>query len=93
MQDDIFKQIIWDYDLSQDDFESIMQGDKKLGSLDQSWAISRILENVNYYIAKDLVTLPILQKNWSSIKPKLFKKSIKDGYEFVLQRYALSSTR
>lgn len=93
MQDNIYRQLIWDYTLSKEDFESILSGQKTLGSLDQSWAISRILENTDYYTAKDLVTLPLLQKNWSQVKNKLFKKSIKDGYEFVLQRHALSPTK
>lgn len=93
MQKNLYQQIIWDYDLSQKDFQAILDGNKKMGSLDQSWAIARVLEHVDYYAAKDLVSVSTLSRNWPSVKSKIFNQSIKDGYEFLLHRYALSSAR
>jgi len=40
-----------------------------------------------------MVSLDSIKNNWPEVKPKLFKKAIKDGYEFVLQRHTLSPTR
>lgn len=93
MQKNLYQQIIWDYDLSQKDFQSILDGTKKMGGLDQPWAIARILEHVDYYTAKNLVSLPTLSKSWPGVKSKIFNQSIKDGYEFLLHRYALSAAR
>jgi hypothetical protein len=86
-----YNNLVWDYDLPQDEFEAILRNEKTLGSLDQSWAMARILENLNYYDAMKLISMDSLKRNWISVKKKLFKNSIKEGYEFVLQRYAVST--
>lgn len=88
----MYCQLVWDYDLPQEEFEAILRGEKVLGNLDQSWAIARILENLNYYEAMKLISPDLLRKNWELVKSKLFKVSIKKGYEFVLQRYPVSIT-
>lgn len=67
-----------------------MRGKKVLGNLNQSWAIARVLENLNYYDAMRLVSLDLLRNNWSQVKNRLFNQTIKDGYEFLLQRYPVS---
>ena len=85
-----FKQLVWDYNLSMNDFKTILLGEKKIGSFDQDWAISRVLENLNYYDAMDLVPYEVLKNRWGQVKGKIFNKSIKDGYEFLLQRYPIS---
>lgn len=93
MKSDWYKQVVWDYNMPQSDFEDILQGKNTLGTLDQSWAIARVLENLHYYDALSLVPFASLSKNWDNVKSKIFIKGIKDGYEFVLQRHALPTTR
>lgn len=92
MKASLFKQLVWDYNLTQDEFEAILRGKKVLGNLNQSWAIVRVLENLNYYDAMSLVSLDLLRNNWNKIKGRLFNNSIKNGYEFLLQRYPVSIT-
>lgn len=92
MKSDLFKQLVWDYNLTQSEFEAILTGEKVLGNMDQNWAIVRVLENLNYYDAMNLVSLNTLRSNWKEIQPKLFNSSIKNGYEFLLQRYPVSIT-
>ena len=77
--------------MPQVEFEAILRGEKSLGSLDQSWAIARVLENLNYYEAMKVISLEPLKKHWTTIKRKLFKDSIIKGYEFVLQRHTVST--
>lgn len=74
MKASLYKQLVWDYQLSQSDFEQILAGENSLGKLDQSWAISRVLENLNYYDAMSLVSLDTLKQNWPAVEGKLFKK-------------------
>ena len=93
MTQDKYKQLVWDYNLSFDEFKTILSGEKKIGTFDQDWAISRVLENLNYYDAMDLIPYDILKSRWNYIKVKLFNKSIKSGYEFLLQRYPISIAR
>lgn len=84
-----YQQIMWDYNLPLVEFEAILRGQKAEGNLDQDWAIARVLENLNYYDAMELVPLNILESHWEIVKKKLFKDSIKRGYEFVLQRHSV----
>ena len=90
MNKSIYSQLVWDYDLPQEEFEAILCGEKILGNLDQNWAMARILGNLNYYDAMKLIPLDLLRKHWELVRSKLFKDSIKKGYEFVLQRYPVS---
>ncbi|MEK7495756.1 MAG: hypothetical protein AAB569_06400 [Patescibacteria group bacterium] len=92
MKSHIFKQLVWDYNLNQKEFEAILQGKKVLGNMNQSWAIARVLENLNYYDAMSLISLDTLRNNWNKVKGRLFNNSIKNGYEFLLQRYPVSIT-
>jgi len=92
MNSDVFRQLVWDYDMTQNEFESILAGQKSIGSMDQNWAIVRILENLNYYDAMNLVSIDVLRSNWDKIQSKMFKSSIKNGYEFLLQRHPVSIT-
>ena len=93
MQKDLFDRLVWDYQMTSDDFSAILSGTKSIGNLDQSWAIARVLEHTDYYTARSLVPLTTLSQHWSKIKPKLFNHTIRDGYEFVLHHHALSLTR
>ena len=68
MKSDLFKQLVWDYNLTQDEFEAILHGKKVLGNMNQSWAIVRVLENLNYYDAMNLISLDMLRNNWSKVK-------------------------
>ena len=90
MTQDTYRKLVWDYNLPRDDFEKILSGDKKVGTFDQDWAISRVLENLNYYDAMTLVSLAVLRERWGFVKGKLFNKTIINGYEFLLQRYPVS---
>ena len=92
MNSAMYQQLVWDYNLPLVEFEAILRGEKAEGSLDQDWAIARVLENLNYYDALDLIPLGLLEKHWGIVKKKLFKDSIKRGYEFVLQRHSVSVT-
>lgn len=86
-----FNQLVWDYRLTPAEFESILFGKTSRGTFTQSWAITRVLENLNYYDAISLVPPSLLQTKWSEIRPKLFQPAIIKGYEFLLHRYSLST--
>ncbi len=90
---DKFKQIVWDYNISPADFFEILNGKKEVGRFNRAWAVSRVLENVNYYDAISLVPLSFIEKHWEEVKKKMFHLDIIRGYEFVLQKHALSSAR
>ena len=79
--------------MTQQTFLKILRGKETKGWFTQDWAIARVVENLDYYSAVSLLGLDIWAKKWDKVKTKIFNKSIKHGYEYVLQRYTLSSTR
>lgn len=93
MTQDTYKKLVWDYDLSLDDFNKILTGEKKIGTFNQDWAISRVLENLNYYEAMKSIPYTALRERWGFVKGKLFNKTIINGYEFLLRRYPVSIAR
>jgi len=84
---------VWEYNLTPEEFEKILAGKKRLGWFNRPWAYARVLENLNYYQAKKIIDLNYLKENWNKIKQKLFKQDIKEGYEYLLQKKALSASR
>ena len=93
LHNDEYKKLMWDYTLSPDVFLHILLGEKTVGWFTQSWAIARVLENLDYYRALDLVELETLARKWDEVKNKIHNASIRRGYEFVLQRNAVSIAR
>lgn len=88
-----YKALVWDYNLSPQDFFAILHGEKKTKWPSRDWATIRVLENANYYDAINLIDLDYLAKNWQNLKPQIFKEDIQEGYEYLLRKRTLSSTR
>ncbi len=88
-----FRQLIWEYKMTAEEFFAILEGRKTKGWFTQDWAIARVLENVNYYDAKSLVPLDVLQRRWDTVRSKLFHPSLQKGYDLVLHQKALSAAK
>ena len=88
-----FRRLVWEYKIAPKEFFDILEGKKEKGWFTQDWAIARVLQNLNYYDARDLVPLSVLQNHWPVVKPKLFQESLRRNYEFVLHQYAVSTAR
>ena len=87
------KSALWgDYQLTGEEFNSILKGERSNGWLNQEWAVSRLLQHTNYYEVRSLLTLPEISKLWPKVKKTIKDKSLVQGYEFLLRRYALPAT-
>ena len=89
---DKYKQIVWDYILDSKTFFELLDGKVQKSWFDRNWATARDLENVNYYDAVNLVDIDYLKLNWSNIKRRIYNKAIKNGYDYILRKRALSIT-
>jgi hypothetical protein len=89
----IMKKIMWDYNITEDDFLDYLYGKKTDGWFNQEWALLKAIERLNYYEFIEIVPLELLQKYWKKIKPRIWREEIKDGIEFLLQRYSVSTAR
>lgn len=87
------KKVIWDYNISEEDFLHYLYGKKEDGWFNQDWALVRSIERLNYYELKNLVSTELLLKKWDLIKNRIWRKDIREGLEFALQRANISSSR
>lgn len=55
---------VWDYDISQEEFDDILAGRCKRGSLDRDWAAVRVIEWAPYEEMIKLIGFPQLVKEW-----------------------------
>jgi len=92
-QEDMFRILVWDYNMTPQEFFLILDNNKAEGSLNRDWAISRVLENLNYYDAVSLVNPALIKQRWTSVRNKIHNSSIKRGYDYILQRSTLPTAR
>ncbi len=85
-----YRQIIWDYTLTPEEFFAILNNRSATGWMGRDWAIARVLENVSYYDAISLVSIKTISQRWQYVRSKIFNKQIKKGYEYLLHKYTLS---
>jgi len=86
------KKLLWDYDISLEQYLEYLYGREEEGWFDQDWALARAVNNLNYYELRELIPLELLAENWSKIKDKIRDPAVKNGLEFVLQRETVSSS-
>jgi len=84
--------LIWDYEMSLDEFENFLFGRKEEGWFDQQWALSRAINQLNYYELRRLVPLELLSEHWDSVSGQIRDPAVKKGLEFLLHRETLSSS-
>lgn len=84
----LLQQILWDYNISIEDIEAVLQGDKKkAGHYNQEMIFLKILESYPWFTILQLFS-PIQIKNLLTNKviKKLRSPSLRIKYEFVQQR-------
>ncbi|MCX8092834.1 MAG: hypothetical protein N3E50_01545 [Candidatus Goldbacteria bacterium] len=88
----IIRHLIWDYNISEDEFLEILYGKKQIGWFDNVWALKRAIEGLNYYDLINLVGFEILSHNWKNIRDKIRSENIKKGIDYVLRRFNISTS-
>ncbi|MFB6346198.1 MAG: hypothetical protein ABEK50_10550 [bacterium] len=84
--------LIWDYEISMNEFEDFLFGRKEEGWFDQKWALSRAINHLNYYELRRLVPLQLLSEHWDRVSDQIRDPAVKKGLEFLLRRRILSSS-
>lgn len=88
-----YRQIVWDYNIEAKTFFDLLNGRAQKPWFNRDWATARVLENVNYYDAMNLVDIDYLALNWINIKQRIYNTNIQKGYEYLLHRKTVSTTR
>lgn len=87
-RDTVLKQILWDYAISVEDIEAVLQGDKKhAGHYNQEMIFLKILESYPWFTILQLFSpIQIKQLLTNKVIKKLRSPSLRQKYEFVYQR-------
>lgn len=74
---------IWDYDISESDFRSILAGELTIGRLGQDWAAVRLLEYAAYPEIIRLLGYRRIIEGWPRWRKRIRSDSRKRGFDFL----------
>jgi hypothetical protein len=74
---------VWDYDISEEQFLSILDGRESIGRLDQDWAARRVLEYASYEEIIRLIGFCRLIENWPRWRSHIRSESRRRGFDFL----------
>lgn len=76
---------VWDYDIDEEQFLEILNGQRTIGRLNRDWAAHRLLEYAPYEEIVRLIGFPTLIQNWPLWKSRVRSKSRRRGFDFLVE--------
>ncbi|MHB1355734.1 MAG: hypothetical protein ACYCZF_07130 [Anaerolineae bacterium] len=74
---------VWDYDINEQQFNAILNGDLVIGRLDQDWAACRLIEYASYRDMMRLIGLQRFMSNWPRWRTRIRSVSRRRGLDFL----------
>jgi len=75
---------VWDYDLGEEEFRSLLAGERTIGRLDQRWAAVRLIEYAPYEEIVRQLGFARLVANWPRWREHVRSKSRQRGLDFLV---------
>ena len=75
---------VWDYDLTQEQFDRMLVGEYEDGHLNQDWAAVRLIEWAKYEDMIRLIGFPMLVKNWSRWRSRIRSQQQRESFDFLV---------
>lgn len=76
---------VWDYDLSEDDFQAILAGRMTRGRLDRDWAAIRMLEYAPYDEIVRMLGFRAIIDGWPKWRERIRAENRKRGFDFLIE--------
>jgi hypothetical protein len=76
---------VWDYDITDEQFQQLLDGELTLGRLDQNWAVVRLLEYAPYAEIVRRLGFRRLIRGWSKWREHIRSHSRKRGFDFLAE--------
>ena len=76
---------LWDYNISGEQFQSLLDGSLTLGRLDRDWAVLRLIEYAPYEELIRLIGYRGLVEGWSRWRSRVRAQEEREGLDFVVQ--------
>jgi len=76
---------LWDYNISWEQFQALLNGSLTLGRLDRDWAVLRLIEYAPYEELIRLIGYRGLVEGWSRWRSRVRAQEEREGLDFVVQ--------
>ena len=76
---------VWDYDISESQFQEMLAGQLSIGRLDRDWAAVRLLEYAPYAEIVRLMGFRALIQGWPKWRHHIRSQSRRRGFDFLLE--------
>jgi hypothetical protein len=76
---------VWDYEIDETQFRSILSGELAIGRLNREWAARRLLEYAPYEEIIRLISFHDLIENWPRWRANVRSQSRKRGFDFLVE--------
>lgn len=75
---------VWDYDLSEQEFDSLLAGKAVVGRLDRAWAAARLIDSAPYEEVVRRIGFGELVRHWPEWRPRVRSLSARRGLDFLV---------
>ncbi len=76
---------VWDYNISEEQFQKMLLGELTFGRLGQDWATVRLLEYASFSEIRNILGFKALVNGWSNWRPSIRSESRKRGFDFLVE--------
>ncbi|MCL4821769.1 MAG: hypothetical protein KJ067_21765 [Vicinamibacteria bacterium] len=76
---------VWDYDLTEEQFDALLQGRTTIGRLDRAWAAARLIDSAPYAEVVRRIGFPDLVRHWPEWRSRVRSVSARRGLDFLAE--------
>jgi hypothetical protein len=76
---------VWDYDVSEEEFDELLAGRAAIGRLDRAWAAARLIDSAPYDEVVRRIGFGELVRHWPEWRPRVRSSSARRGLDFLVE--------
>lgn len=76
---------VWDYDISEQEFDALLAGRATLGRLDRAWAAARLIDSAPYEEVVRRIGFGELVRHWPEWRSRVRSSSARRGLDFLVE--------
>jgi hypothetical protein len=76
---------VWDYEMSEQEFDTLLAGRAVVGRLDRAWAAARLIDSAPYDEVVRRIGFRDLVRHWSGWRSRVRSTSARRGLDFLVE--------
>jgi hypothetical protein len=76
---------VWDYDISEEQFDDLLAGRAVVGKLDRVWAAARLIDSAPYAEVVRRIGIGELARHWPQWRARVRSSSARRGLDFLVE--------